>query len=134
RAPFLLRIQTRLAAYEVIGDVRAQLEQADALLTRTERVLTRTQELRPILEQASALTQENAALVRELRLLVEASEPLRLSLKPLLADRAREDDTTVTALEQLVTQGTQLTENVERALHEVRELTLTRSEEHTSEL
>lgn len=136
RAGFLLRLQVRLAAYEVAHDSVRQLEGQTALLDRTEHFLDRTDaivekstalmvqtgELEPMLQELTVLTQNATIAAQEARLLNAAVAPLAERFSPLMEERVNARGEPVTALENLVDGSNELSERTAGLLSEVRSL------------
>lgn len=69
RVPFLLRLQARLGALQLLEDGMVALRQADAMLQRSVGV-------RPLLGEATTLARQSGQVVRDARALVDALQPL----------------------------------------------------------
>jgi hypothetical protein len=96
RLPFLMRLQARVGAGELVADSLGQLGSVEALLERAT-------EGREVLPEISELTRELVEVAREARLTIEAA-------KPLLGSVPARDDirSTLDASNQLADKGLSL--------------------------
>jgi hypothetical protein len=135
-APFLMRMQGRVGAYEVTHDSLSQLSGQAALLDRTDRLLARTEQLldrasllvqttatlEPVVAELSVLSENADAVMREARLLSESLDPITQRIDPLLSGRLDAEGRPTTGLEQALQSGNQLTGSTLDVLSELRAL------------
>lgn len=79
RLPFLLRMQARLGAQEIMADSLASLGQAEVLIDKAS-------ELRPLVRDATALADSSGTAAKEARKLVD-------TLRPMLEAQGGREDT-----------------------------------------
>ena len=134
RAPFLFRLQARVAAFEVTHDGVQQLAGQTKLLDRTEQLLARTQEiverstallertgeLEPLVQELTELTQNARVAAEQARLLNDSLTPLAERFSPLLAPRVNARGEVVTSLEAILESSNELTARSAGLLREVR--------------
>lgn len=112
RVPFLMRLQMRLSAREIVSD---SIERARIL----EPMLAHAKSLEPMLRELADLTANTKAAAAETRQLIESIRPVLATLEPLLIERAGLHKNTTTGLEETLDSANQV---AERALPLVREL------------
>jgi hypothetical protein len=134
RMPFLLRLQGRVGAKEMINDGVTFLGSQETLLGRTETLLARTQELvrgsselvthtdqlGPMLSQLDALTRQAEAATRQAQLLAQSLDTLAKRFEPLLSARTGPSGETTTGLEAVLGSSNELTERALGLLQEAR--------------
>ena len=136
RMPFLLRLQGRVGAKEMINDGVTFLGAQETLLGRTEALLARTEELvlrsselvtrtdrlGPMLAQLDALTRQADAATHEAQLLAQSLDTLVTRFEPLLSARKGPSGETTTGLEAVLGSTNQLSERTLGVLKEARVL------------
>jgi hypothetical protein len=136
RMPFLLRLQGRVGAREMINDGVSFLGSQETLLGRTETLLARTEELvlrsselvtradhlGPMLGQLDALTRQADAATREAQLLAQSLDTLATRFEPLLSPRTDASGDTTTGLEAVLGSSNELTARTLGVLQEARVL------------
>jgi hypothetical protein len=136
RMPFLLRLQGRVGAREMINDGVSFLGSQEKLLGRTETLLARTEELvvrsselvtradhlGPMLGQLDVLTRQADAATREAQLLAESLDTLAKRFEPLLSPRTGPLGETTTGLEAVLGSSNELSERTLGVLQEARVL------------
>ncbi|HEY8945407.1 MAG TPA: hypothetical protein VIM73_14150 [Polyangiaceae bacterium] len=80
RMPFLLRLQTRLGAQEVLSD---SVQNLGTQIGGWEQALDYAEQSRPLVQDLSQLTHDSLGAAREARLALEALEPLLRALPPV---------------------------------------------------
>ena len=115
RVPFLMRLQARLTAREIVSD---SIERARVL----EPMLEHAKRLEPMIRDLTALTANTQIASAETRRLIESIQPILSTLEPLLAARDGGDRDKTTGLEETLDTANQVTERALPLVRELREL------------
>jgi hypothetical protein len=128
RLPFLLRLQVRLGAYEVLSDGKMQLSDADALMRQGDALLARAEALVKEVEGAEHVIGESERLLTDVKAtlqtahgLIDSLAPMTATLEPLL--RSRDDVSAVTGIEQLLVRSERLVDSTRLLLQEAQAVT-----------
>jgi hypothetical protein len=134
--PFLVRLQVRVGAKELMADGATFLVGQEALLGRTEELLARTQDLvlqsselvtrtdrlGPILGNAEELSRRVESVTREAQELTYSLDALATRFEPLLTPRVGPGGEPTTGLEAVLARSNDLSQRTLAVLKETRGL------------